>query len=631
MTRSFRHGLVVGKFYPPHAGHMELIRDAAGLCERVSVVVAANTGEVISLAARVEWLGWECAGWPNVSVIGTIDDHTIDYEDPRIWDAHESVFRDAVAEIGRGVDVDAVFTAEDYGDELARRFDAAHVRHHRTRNGRSGTRLRADLHTWWHDLVPAARIGLATRIVVVGAESTGTTTLARDLARAVNGAFVPEYGRVYSAAKLANARQLAYVDGEPVPWMGALEWTTDEFTTIAARQTASIDAACLASSIIVADTDALATSVWHDRYVGGPHPPALSLARARPPDLYILTDPDGVPFDQDGLRDGESIRASMHEQFIRELDASDTVDASYGRARRPIESHLDGVPAVRPNQSAHKLSAMSPSPKSKRRSTRSTDRSQSRAEQDTLDTYDPRAFPPFAVTVDLAVFTVRAGLLQVLLVRRGEPPFKGDWALPGGFVRQRESIDQAAARELSEETGLTNVPAHLEQLATYGAPDRDPRMRIVSVAHVALLPDLPLPTAGGDASEARFWPIEDLAINGASRPDSPPIAFDHAELLADALERVRSKLEYTTLATAFCVEPFSLADLRRIYVAAWGNAPELANFRRKVLSTEGFVLPEHAAPAVGSRGRPPLLYRRGPATRLHPPILRTETEASTDG
>lgn len=271
---------------------------------------------------------------------------------------------------------------------------------------------------------------------------------------------------------------------------------------------------------------------------------------------------------------------------------------------------------------------MSPSPRPKRRSTGFADRSKPPADPEPLAGYDPRAFPPFAVTVDLAVFSVRAGLLQVLLVRRGEPPFKGDWALPGGFVREEEGIKEAAARELAEETGLTNVPAHLEQLGTYGAPDRDPRMRIVSVAHVALLPDLPLPTAGGDASEARFWPVEDLAVTGSNPPDAPSIAFDHAAIVADAVERVRSKLEYTTLATSFCVEPFSLADLRRIYLAAWGNAPDLANFRRKVLSTKGFVVPEHAATAAGSRGRPPLLYRRGAASQLYPPILRTETEAA---
>jgi len=153
-------------------------------------------------------------------------------------------------------------------------------------------------------------------------------------------------------------------------------------------------------------------------------------------------------------------------------------------------------------------------------------------------------------------------------------------------------------------------------------------MRVVSVAHVALLPDLPVPTAGGDAAAARFWPIEDLDLQEEGRPDSPRIAFDYACILKDALERVRSKLEYTTLASAFCTEPFSLADLRRVYLAVWGHAPDPANFRRKVLTTEGFVVPEGMAEASGSRGRPPLLYTRGPADYLHPPILRYETDTT---
>jgi 8-oxo-dGTP diphosphatase len=240
--------------------------------------------------------------------------------------------------------------------------------------------------------------------------------------------------------------------------------------------------------------------------------------------------------------------------------------------------------------------------------------------------YDPGEFPPFAVTVDLAIFTVRNGLLQVLLVQRAEPPFEGEWALPGGFVREHETLTEAATRELEEETGLSDSHAHLEQLGTYGDPDRDPRVRVVSVAHVAFLPDLPIPTAGGDAATARFWPIEDLDIDGLTHDDAPVLAFDHGDILRDAVERVRAKLEYTTLAAAFCVEPFSLADLRRVYVAAWGLAPELANFRRKVLSTEGFVVPEHIAEHPG-RGRPPLLYRRGAAAQLHPPILRADVVA----
>lgn len=239
---------------------------------------------------------------------------------------------------------------------------------------------------------------------------------------------------------------------------------------------------------------------------------------------------------------------------------------------------------------------------------------------DRPDGYDPRAFPPFAVTVDLAVFTLRQDALCALLVQRGEPPYAGWWALPGGFVRARESGDAAARRELGEETGLRPFPGHLEQLATYSDPDRDPRMRVVSVAYLAFAPDLPDPRAGTDAAAARWCPV-------TSPPAAPgPLAFDHATILTDAMERVRAKLEYTTLAARFVTEPFSLAELRRVYLAVWGTAPDLPNFRRKVLSTAGFVEPGQRSPhSPGARGgRPPLLYRRGPAALLHPAMLRPD-------
>jgi 8-oxo-dGTP diphosphatase len=248
-----------------------------------------------------------------------------------------------------------------------------------------------------------------------------------------------------------------------------------------------------------------------------------------------------------------------------------------------------------------------------------------------LRSYEPGEFPPFAVTVDLAVFTIRAGLLAVLLVQRRDHPYKGYWALPGGFVRASESVGDAALRELTEETGVTMFTGHLEQLRTYSDPGRDPRMRVVSVAHVALAPGLPDPRPGGDAAAARWWPVEDLGLEegGPDAPDGPALAFDHALILADAVERVRSKLEYTTLAASFVEEPFTLADLRRVYSAVWGTAPDLGNFRRKVLGTDGFVVeaqrsPQAAAGAAG--GRPPLLYRRGNAVIMYPPMLRPQEE-----
>ncbi|GGL38991.1 NUDIX hydrolase [Phycicoccus endophyticus] len=229
----------------------------------------------------------------------------------------------------------------------------------------------------------------------------------------------------------------------------------------------------------------------------------------------------------------------------------------------------------------------------------------------------------FAVTVDLAVFTIRDGIFSVLLVERGTEPFAGSWALPGGFVEADEDAETAAWRELREETGVERFEGHLEQLRTYSAPDRDPRMRVVSVAHVAFAPDLPAPAPGSDAANARWWAVEDLLDGG---PDAPPLAFDHATILADARERIRAKLEYTTLAREFVAEPFTLPELRRVYAAVWGSPPDLGNFRRKVLGTDGFVVPTDTHGVSASGGRPALLYRRGEATDIQPPMLRTAGE-----
>ena len=242
-----------------------------------------------------------------------------------------------------------------------------------------------------------------------------------------------------------------------------------------------------------------------------------------------------------------------------------------------------------------------------------TRRTEDAEERVFLAAYDPRAYPPVAVTVDVVILTVRQGRLSVLLVRRDVHPDRGRWALPGGFVGPREDLDQAAERELREETG-PDVPAHLEQLATYGAPDRDPRLRVISVAYLAMAPDLPRPVAGTDAADARFWSVADLA--GAT----PALAFDHHRILTDAVERARAKLEYTSLATTFLAEPFTIAELRRVYEAVWGLELHPANFRRKVLSTTGFVVATGETRATG-RGWAEL-YTRGTTTRLHPAIPR---------
>ncbi len=227
----------------------------------------------------------------------------------------------------------------------------------------------------------------------------------------------------------------------------------------------------------------------------------------------------------------------------------------------------------------------------------------------------PMTQDAYAVAVDLAVLTVREGAFSVLLVRRGVAPFEGRWALPGGFVHSSEDLSDAARRELDEETGIGDMSVHLEQLATYGRPDRDPRGRVISVAYLALVPDLPEPEAGTDAADASWHPVDALL----ARPRR--LAFDHDQILTDAVERARSKLEYSPIGAAFCGESFTINELRQVYEAVWGCELDPRNFHRKITSTADFVEP------TGDRttrqgGRPAALFRVGTARLLHPPLLR---------
>ncbi len=230
--------------------------------------------------------------------------------------------------------------------------------------------------------------------------------------------------------------------------------------------------------------------------------------------------------------------------------------------------------------------------------------------------YDPREFPPFAVTVDIALLAV-ADTLNVMLVKRGGEPYAGMPALPGGFVLPDESVDEAAHRELEEETGLAahELPGvHLEQLATFGAVDRDPRMRVVSVAYLGLSRAMPLPTAGTDAADAQWVSVADALTGG--------LAFDHGDILKAAVERARAKLEYTTLATTLAGHDFTLGDLHHIYETVWGAHLDLANFRRKVLATDGFVVPTGERRVSPSGGAPAAVYRAGDGRTLVPPLVR---------
>ncbi|MFD0559016.1 8-oxo-dGTP diphosphatase [Stackebrandtia endophytica] len=242
--------------------------------------------------------------------------------------------------------------------------------------------------------------------------------------------------------------------------------------------------------------------------------------------------------------------------------------------------------------------------------------------------YDPHDYPPVAATVDIVALTIRGDVPHVLLVRRGEAPYRNSWALPGGFVRPDEDLATAALRELSEETHLTVAP-HLEQLGTYGTPDRDPRMRVISVAHLAIAAGLPEPKSGSDAADAQWVPLSRLGFGDGA--ETLPLAFDHAVILADAVERARAKLEYTPIATSFLPPEFTIAQLRAIYESLWNEPLHAANFHRKVRSVSGFVIDTgHIAPSGRDKGgRRARLYRAGEATLLHPALLRPSITSTT--
>lgn len=219
------------------------------------------------------------------------------------------------------------------------------------------------------------------------------------------------------------------------------------------------------------------------------------------------------------------------------------------------------------------------------------------------------------LTADVVILTLREGHPSLLLIERANEPFAGSFALPGGFVHVEESADDAALRELREETNIDGASLHLEQVHTYSEPDRDPRGRVVTVAYLAIAPGLPEPEGGSDARRAEWMPMDDVLAGKV------PLAFDHGRIVADAVEFARRKLEHTSLAAAFCSEPFTIADLRHVYEAVWGVTLDPGNFSRKVTNTEGFVVPIGQV-REGERGRPPALFRRGSAATLYPPLLR---------
>jgi len=187
---------------------------------------------------------------------------------------------------------------------------------------------------------------------------------------------------------------------------------------------------------------------------------------------------------------------------------------------------------------------------------------------------DPYLHADFAVATDVVLFTVRQDRLQLLLIRRRHPPFRDCWALPGGFVAADENLDHCAARELREETGIDS--AYLEQLYTFSRPDRDPRRRVISTAYYALLPARQLhPRAASDASACGWFRCDRL----------PPLAFDHADIIAMARDRLYAKLDYSTIAFQLLEPTFTLGEAQRVHEIILGRRLDKRNFRRRMLAS----------------------------------------------
>lgn len=292
--KAHRRGVVIGKFYPPHRGHKHLIDSALSSVDRLTVILCGKPDELPAPHLRATWLR---EIHPDAEVMLVEDRY--DPDDSRLW---------AELTIGwLGGRPDLAFTSEEYGPRWAALMGCEHVMVDpaRARFPISGTAIRSDPLAHWKFLEPCVRAFYARRVVVVGAESTGTTTLAEALAEHYGTVWVPEYGREYSERMMSR--------------LGAYEWSTDDFTHIAIEQSKREDeAARRANRLLVCDTDAFATAIWHERYMGFQSPAVESLAEGCRGDLYLVTGTD-IPFIQDGYRDGENIRDWMHNRFVGEL------------------------------------------------------------------------------------------------------------------------------------------------------------------------------------------------------------------------------------------------------------------------------------------------------------------------
>lgn len=287
-------GLVIGKFYPPHKGHKYLIDTAKSQVDQLTVIVCDKKGQTIPGELRAKWIR---EIHPGVKVM-VIND-TLDQDDSKAW------AENTIKWLGYVPDV--VFTSEDYGDLYAKYMGSKHILVDKERKiiPISGTQIRNNPYANWDFIEPCVRAYFSKRICVLGAESTGTTTMAQALAKYYQTVWVPEYGRVYSEAKMYSKY--------------GQEWNTQEFEHIAKEQNRLEDKmAELSNRLVICDTNAFVTSIWHERYMSKHSSKVDRFAKNRKYDLYLVTDVD-IPFVQDGTRDGEHIREWMHQRFVAEL------------------------------------------------------------------------------------------------------------------------------------------------------------------------------------------------------------------------------------------------------------------------------------------------------------------------
>jgi NadR type nicotinamide-nucleotide adenylyltransferase len=317
MTRAAVVGFVVGKFYPPHRGHKHLIDTARRQCDRLVVLLPHHPSQKIPGELRKAWLE---EIHPDCEIHLVPD--TLGPDDTQGWAEF------TIDHLG-GRPPDVVFSSEDYGPRFAACMGCRHVMVDRDRATFpiSGTRVRQSPLEWLDYLEPCVRAHFVRRVVLVGAESTGKTTLAELLAKRFDTRWVPEFGREFSEKKMGGLDPTG-----PLP-----PWDSGEFVHIAAEQQRRENAAArIANMVLFCDTNAFATGLWHERYMGARCGDVDAIGVRDRADLYLLADPD-FPFVQDGLRDGEHIREWMHGRFVEELSKLKTPVL---RLTGPLESRL---------------------------------------------------------------------------------------------------------------------------------------------------------------------------------------------------------------------------------------------------------------------------------------------------